>query len=283
MKFLAIIWAFITSFKIGPPLRNSLGIFMAASTGRKFTNLQAGGGNNESVGIGMTYADVLALSAKLGITGQNLQTYVMVVQTSAGLQIFRIKEDGHVHIRPLANKMFQFTTGGDLAFTDDAGTIRSGMLTASILTLNYTRLKTANQTLSRSSSTGAVFFDMDIDAANAAGSQTLRVFHVKPVINDSGAATGDFYFIDYSPTVTALAGRHYAFRATAGDVIIGGSSANAAAKVQIDSTTQGFLPPRMTTVQRDAISTPPAGLLIYNTTTNKLNLYTTTWEVITSA
>jgi hypothetical protein len=106
---------------------------------------------------------------------------------------------------------------------------------------------------------------------------------VKPVINDSGAATGDFYFIDYSPTVTALAGRHYAFRATAGDVIIGGSSANAAAKVQIDSTTQGFLPPRMTTVQRDAISTPPAGLLIYNTTTNKLNLYTTTWEVITSA
>jgi hypothetical protein len=29
----------------------------------------------------------------------------------------------------------------------------------------------------------------------------------------------------------------------------------------------------MTTAQRDAISTPPAGLVIYNTSTNVLNFY----------
>ncbi|HRG27392.1 MAG TPA: hypothetical protein PLJ00_05855 [Chitinophagales bacterium] len=284
LTFLAIAWARITSFKIGPPSRNMIGIFLAASTGRKFTSLQAGGGTNESVGIGMNYADVLALSSKLGITGQNGQTYVAVMITSAGVQTFRAKEDGSIQIRPVANKVFNFTTGGNLAFVDDAGVIRNVSITGNIITLDYVRFNGSNLGLSRSYSAGAFFMDLDFNAANAAGAQTLRVFHIKPTINDTGTATGDFVFIDYAPVVTALVGRHYAFRATAGDVIIGGSSANAAAKVQIDSTTQGFLKPRMTTVQRDAISTPPAGLEIYNTTTNKMNFYNgSAWEVITSA
>ncbi|WP_037301600.1 hypothetical protein [Runella limosa] len=37
------------------------------------------------------------------------------------------------------------------------------------------------------------------------------------------------------------------------------------ARVAINSTTQGFLPPRMTTTQRNAISSPVAGLIIYCT------------------
>jgi hypothetical protein len=39
----------------------------------------------------------------------------------------------------------------------------------------------------------------------------------------------------------------------------------ASAKVQIDSTTQGFLPPRMTNAQRIAIATPAVGLCVYCT------------------
>jgi hypothetical protein len=56
----------------------------------------------------------------------------------------------------------------------------------------------------------------------------------------------------------------------------------ASAIVEIQSTTKGFLPPRMTTTQRNAIASPAAGLMIYNTTTAKLNVYTTAWEAITS-
>ena len=44
-----------------------------------------------------------------------------------------------------------------------------------------------------------------------------------------------------------------------GNVGIGTSSPNNSAKVEISSTTQGFLPPRMTGTQRDAISSPVAG------------------------
>lgn len=45
------------------------------------------------------------------------------------------------------------------------------------------------------------------------------------------------------------------------------TSINASAVLEAESTTQGFLPPRMTTVQRDAINSPTVGLMIYNTDT----------------
>ncbi len=51
-----------------------------------------------------------------------------------------------------------------------------------------------------------------------------------------------------------------------------GSSADGSAMLQVKSIDKGFLPPRMTETQRDAI-TPTAGLMVYNTTTNKPNYY----------
>lgn len=45
---------------------------------------------------------------------------------------------------------------------------------------------------------------------------------------------------------------------------------NNGTEVEIASTTQGFLPPHMTTAQRDAIASPAAGLTMYNTTVNCL-------------
>lgn len=51
---------------------------------------------------------------------------------------------------------------------------------------------------------------------------------------------------------------------------IGTSNPNNSAKLEINSTTQEFLPPRMTTAQRDAIVSPATGLVIFNTTSNSL-------------
>ena len=62
-----------------------------------------------------------------------------------------------------------------------------------------------------------------------------------------------------------------------GGVGIGTNSPNSSALIDMSSSTRGFLPPRMTTTQRDAISSPAAGLVIYNTTTSKLQVYTTAW------
>jgi hypothetical protein len=61
---------------------------------------------------------------------------------------------------------------------------------------------------------------------------------------------------------------------TSGSVGIGTTSLNSAAALEIVSTTKGILLPRLTTVQRDAIgASPPAGLLIFNTTDNLVQAY----------
>jgi len=60
-------------------------------------------------------------------------------------------------------------------------------------------------------------------------------------------------------------------------------TSSVSAKLRIDSTTQGFLPPRMTTTQKNAITTPALGLVVFDTTINKLCVFgATTWETITS-
>lgn len=66
-------------------------------------------------------------------------------------------------------------------------------------------------------------------------------------------------------------------------ILIGeGTSVGSGSILQIDSTTKGFLPPRMTTTQKNAIATPAAGLMVYDSTLNKLCVYTTAWETVTS-
>lgn len=54
---------------------------------------------------------------------------------------------------------------------------------------------------------------------------------------------------------------------------------HASSQFQIDSTTRGFLPPRMTTAQRTAISSPAAGLIVFDKDTTKSYTYDgSTWQ-----
>jgi hypothetical protein len=58
---------------------------------------------------------------------------------------------------------------------------------------------------------------------------------------------------------------------------------DASAAFQIDGTNRGFLPPRLTTTEKNAISSPAAGLIVYDTTLNKLCVRgASSWETITS-
>ena len=66
----------------------------------------------------------------------------------------------------------------------------------------------------------------------------------------------------------------------------GTNTPQATAELQVDSTAGGVLVPRMTTAQRDAISSPAESLLIFNTTTNSFNWFdddNTTWKELGSS
>lgn len=69
-----------------------------------------------------------------------------------------------------------------------------------------------------------------------------------------------------------------------GRLWMGATSGNANAILDLQSTTKPAMLPRMTTTQRNAVSSPTAGMEIYNSTTNKKNFYNgSAWEAVTSA
>jgi len=94
-------------------------------------------------------------------------------------------------------------------------------------------------------------------------------------------ATDPLYKLDVQGDFRNTTGAYFA--TASGVVGIGTTSPVASAKLDITSTTQGILPPRMTTTQKNAISGPAEGLVVYDLTLHKLCVYTgSAWETITS-
>lgn len=91
------------------------------------------------------------------------------------------------------------------------------------------------------------------------------------ILIDSGASYG---MIDYNGTNNTMG-------IIGVNLGVGTSSPNANAILDVTSTTKAFIPPRMTTTQRDAIASPAEGMVIHNTTTHVLNFHNgTTWGAV---
>jgi hypothetical protein len=116
------------------------------------------------------------------------------------------------------------------------------------------------------------------------GVSTVNFAEIRPILNAAGGATTT-RGLYYNPTLTNITNiTHYGIQTTSGGAYINTATPNASAALQADSTTQGFLPPRMTTAQKVTLAaTAAAGLMIYDTNLNKLCVYTGAgWETITS-
>jgi hypothetical protein len=89
----------------------------------------------------------------------------------------------------------------------------------------------------------------------------------------SGDITGSPIYIQQNATVSSQV---LTFN---GQIGVNTTSPNASAILDIPSITKGLLPPRMSSTQRDAISSPAEGLQIYNTTTHHINYYNgSSWQ-----
>ncbi len=65
---------------------------------------------------------------------------------------------------------------------------------------------------------------------------------------------------------------------------IGTATPNASAQLDVASTTKGLLIPRMTSAQRNNIANPAKGLLVFDSTTSNLSLYSgSVWRQMLSA
>jgi len=100
------------------------------------------------------------------------------------------------------------------------------------------------------------------DAADAVSSLT--------VLNANASSTGDIAQFHNSTGKVASVTND-------GGAGFGNSSIDASAKVEITSTTKGFLPPRMTGTQAEAIATPAEGLMVYSTDGSGVTITSKGW------
>jgi hypothetical protein len=118
-------------------------------------------------------------------------------------------------------------------------------------------------------------------------------------VSPSGGSQGGTYLQAYNRSGTAFVpteiiaskigfytGASPAFAAlldSSGNLGIGTTSPSASAILDAQSTTKGVRMPNMTTTQKNAISSPAAGLMVFDTTLAKLCVYSgSAWQTITS-
>jgi hypothetical protein len=89
--------------------------------------------------------------------------------------------------------------------------------------------------------------------------------------------------IGLGSNTTVLGNTSTTFGRWYGSLLLGTTTNAASSILTMESTTQGFLPPRMTTTQKNAIASPATGLVVYDNTLNKLSVFTgLVWETVTS-
>jgi hypothetical protein len=110
---------------------------------------------------------------------------------------------------------------------------------------------------------------------------TLNIPQYQSVLTNPITGTGTINYLSKF-TGTSAIGNSLLFDNGSG-VGLGTASINASALFQMDSTTRGFLPPRMTAAQRGAISAPADGLLVIQTDgVRGLYIYiNSTWRAVT--
>jgi hypothetical protein len=148
----------------------------------------------------------------------------------------------------------------------NGGTITSGVLNLTAADGNNGGLVTTGaQTLA-----GAKTFLTAPILSTATPSQALFTDASKNVVSNAITGTGNVV-MSAAPTLTGTI--IAASETLSGTLGVGTVSPNSSAIIDATSTTQGFLPPRMTAAQRDAIVSPVAGLMIWCSSSAEMQVY----------
>jgi hypothetical protein len=135
-------------------------------------------------------------------------------------------------------------------------------------------------------STGTILIDSSAGATQTAlqvnDTSTNAYTAIKATSDGNGNGVLGLYFINTETIhLAGWSGENSYFNA--GNVGIGTTSPNASAILDVQSTTKGVRMPNMTTTQKNAISSPAAGLMVFYTTLSKLCVYSgSAWQTITS-
>jgi hypothetical protein len=214
--------------------------------------------DNQNVGVGATASSTL----KLNVVGAAADGVIRVAGPYSEIQLRNKNSaynvgDWKPEIYFLENGVFQSSisyAGGYFEF--GAGISTASNIIGNILTLNSgaLNLNGAAQTITFTDTA----FGLIRGAISMPDVGTPSGYGMNITVN-----SGDMTFQTLNGT-TRLTIKQ------AGNVGVGTTTPNASSIVDLTSTTQGFLPPRMTTAERIAITSPADGLIVFDTTVQNL-------------
>ncbi len=195
---------------------------------------------------------------------------------------------------------FTFASPAQFSTSATLGTTNQSAIQAAVGTANYAGLRIAQSGLSTSDFYGIFSASISTSGTYTAlhGQNTNAAGMVRSLLIGQNGATAAYHLRDASVGIDWSIGKitsgdvnrsmKISFGTTTYDsllkfnaagtyagqakfrysVAIGANEAVASAVLDLQSTTKGFLPPRMTATQASAISSPEEGLMIYVTNTN---------------
>lgn len=213
--------------------------------------------------------------------------------TLAGTGALRLNNYGSGTFTGTATKTLQVDASGNIIEGAIGGSTRLDQIT-SATTINDINNVNNNQAwrwnslsgvgfslLSNSTAGGGNDILLDVEVTGANSTSTITTYGALFQNTHTGTSS-----TNVAATFLASGGtNNYAIivPSSAGIVGIGTSAPAASSILDVASTSKGFAPPRMTTTQKNAISSPVEGLIVYDVTLHKLCVYTgSAWEVITS-
>jgi hypothetical protein len=268
--------------------------------------------DNRRIGVGIDNP-----SAQFHISGLTTTDNLLLVNTSGGTTGLVVNNNGYVGINttgstsPAGVNFFldvngnarvstlYFTNGnsGTISHTGTGLILTPGPSSAGVLEFAASGGRTIRVTGTAPGTVGLSVFNFLYNYTTSGAGQNFNSFNIAPTINTTGSYSGTIRGIYYNPTLTSTVGlTHRAIETTSGDILfqsgstpillvsqtgtsvgIGVSSVTPSAKLEVNSTIQGFLPPRMTGAQAEAIQSPAEGLLIYATDGSGVTITTKGW------
>jgi hypothetical protein len=226
-------------------------------------------GNNNSlivkddgfIGFGaLPYSTTERFRFRLG-TNQNLG----ISPITGGVRLTSLNDaNSAVQTLSLAGSSITFIgSGGTSFFTMDTDISVGGnrRFIASQSGADVLPIRVANSSGAAGTLTGIEF--------QAAGFQIAAIKAKQEVV---GSGTGELQFYVKTRGVPSPFSVTQVMTLFSDNVVIGTTTDVASSILTLQSTTKGFLPPRMTTAQRNLIATPATGLTIFNTTTNTIDV-----------
>ena len=213
-------------------------------------------------------------------SGSTSATTSLLVQNSGGSQLFKIADDGFTTINGrlylLGDNIYNSSSqpalgvGNTMYMASNTGIDFSWQ---NLVQGRFSFTTNVNTNNSVGSPKNSLYTSHTINDGAASSLSEFRSMAVLDTMNMTTFPLTTYIGLFISPTIVSSTTKVRAIQSTIGGAYFNTSSVNTTAILQADSTTQGFLKPRLTTAQKNAIVSPAAGLEVYDTDLNRPCFY----------